>query len=108
MKRDIYIKNLKDLELFFNYYCEHKHKKIEKKVFSMSGDAQLHLCQECEDLFNYAQTKLSECELDPKPKCRECVVKCYSKMEWKSMATVMKYSGLRLGLIKLKNKILFR
>lgn len=108
MTRNIYIKNLKNLELFFNYFCEHKHPSIEKKVLLIKDDAQLNLCPECEELFNYAHHKLSNCELDPKPKCRECEDKCYSNVDWKKMATVMKYSGMRLGLVKLKNKILFK
>ena len=107
MKEDIYFKNLKDLELFFNYYCSSNHSE-EKMVIKPHEDIELHLCHECEKLFSYAQERLNQCELDPKPRCRFCIDRCYSKDEWKKMAKLMKYSGLRLGLIKLKNKLLFK
>ncbi|QSZ40782.1 hypothetical protein GJV85_01180 [Sulfurimonas aquatica] len=108
MKREIYLKNLKDLETFFNYYCENEHSKSHKNIINVNDDAELHLCLECAELFEYAHDRLGHCKLDPKPKCRTCEDKCYDKQEWKKMAKLMKYSGIRLGLIKLKNKLLFK
>jgi len=108
LQRDVYLKNLKELEKFFNYYCENEHPTREKKSINVNDDAQLCLCQECEDLFFYAHDRLDRCKLDPKPRCRTCKDRCYHKDEWKKMAKLMKYSGIRLGLIKLKNKLLFK
>ena len=103
MKKDIYFSNLKDLELFFNYYCSSNHPNSKKEILHPYEDIELELCDECVRLFDYAQDRLGECKLDPKPKCRTCSIRCYNKVEWKNMAKVMKYSGIRLGLIKLKN-----
>lgn len=108
MNKDIYFKNLKDLELFFNYYCKSKHPTQEKETLSQYEGVKPTLCMECKELFIYAQERLVECKIDPKPKCRTCDVRCYSKIQWKKMAKVMKYSGFRLGLLKLKTKLFLK
>lgn len=89
--------NRADLLRFFPLYCDAKHhERIRRNVDGMM------LCTSCETLYMYALTRLSECPLNPKPRCRKCSVRCYEKTEWKAMAKVMRYSGMQLGLLRIR------
>ncbi len=100
MNADTFEHNRTDLQRFFPLYCDAKHcESVRRHVDGMM------LCASCETLYMYALTRLSECPLDPKPKCRKCSVRCYDKKAWKAMAAVMRYGGLRLGIIKIRKKL---
>lgn len=84
---------------FIKTYCDNKHTQSPKLESS--------LCCECDHVFNYAVQRLKECPHEIKPSCRKCPSPCYEKSMWKKMANIMMYSGMRLGLTKLR-KMLFK
>ena len=57
------------------------------------------LCNECEELKNYSETKLDNCIFgEDKPVCARCTVHCYRPLMREKIRTVMKYSGPRMLL----------
>lgn len=95
---------------FIQIYCDDKHKNSNKinGVFDLVyhevnlGKFYFNLCENCKDLLFYANERLSECKQEPKPKCRFCKTNCYEKDKLKQMAKIMRSSGIKLGLIKIK------
>ena len=95
------------LKKFFEIHCKAKHanqtfhcKQLDynnKKI-----NIELELCEDCIKLIHYSFDRLIECPYDPKPRCRTCPTPCYSKDEWKKVAKLMKYSGIQLGIKKIK------
>ncbi len=95
---------------FFSLYCKDKHQNQICKNYSINYNdlhlkKELCLCDECHKLFSYAIEKLQACPNDPKPRCRKCPNPCYDKNEWKKMARMMRYSGMKLGLLSAKRKL---
>jgi len=80
------------LASFSTTYCHSKHGFTDG------------LCPECQALYDYALDRLKACPHDPKPRCRHCPAPCYEKKQWKAMATMMRYSGIKLGLLKIFNR----
>jgi hypothetical protein len=97
-----------NLKKFFELYCHNKHTEQNSIDIGYGDDTidTISLCRECHNIFDYTCDRLKECELEPKPKCRKCKSNCYNDKMYKEMAKVMSYSGMRLGLGKLKNKLL--
>lgn len=98
------------LKKFFETYCKdkHEHLKISCTVLKFKGEEstiELNLCDECRKNINYSFNRLEECPHEIKPSCRTCPSPCYEKKQWKKTAKIMKYSGMKLGLTKLKSKI---
>jgi len=98
------------LKSFFPVYCNDKHKHQIKKnyIFKYNTEEyqfQANLCEECHSLLNYSLQRLEKCPHDIKPKCRKCPNPCYEKPQWKALAKLMKYSAIKLGYIKIKNKL---
>lgn len=79
---------------FIKTYCDNKHSE-QLKLEST-------LCEECDHTFNYAIQRLKECPHEVKPSCRKCPNPCYEKSMWKKIAGIMMYSGMRLGLTKIR------
>ena len=108
MDKDKFESEIEVLKSFFEVYCtgqEHKDRKFtgftcthKELIYTI----ELSLCQECQTLLSYSLNKLQNCPYDKKPRCRTCIHPCYEKLEWKSLAKVMRYSGLRLGVLKVK------
>lgn len=107
-------KFLSDLSVvldFISTYCEDKHEKSDKKRCDLSVTYQgkklkvinYSLCAACKDTFLYSYARLQECPNDPKPRCRNCKNPCYEKTKWKELAKIMRYSGMKKGLLKVKN-----
>jgi len=99
------------LKKFFEVYCNDKHqdKNIQNGDYKIPYDKEIFelnisLCEQCNSLFSNAIKHLQECPHEEKPRCRKCPNPCYNKDEWKSIAQIMKYSGIKLGLSKIKNK----
>jgi len=95
------------LKKFFQIHCKDKHTGQTnhcKKLHYKDEDiyVELELCSECIELIHYSFDRLLECPHDPKPRCRTCPNPCYSKTEWKKVAKLMRYSGIKLGLLKVK------
>jgi hypothetical protein len=96
---------------FIQCYCDNEHFKINKsKDFIklnyndkyLNEEIHYNLCKKCEETLHYSYLKLQECPHDEKPSCRKCSDPCYDKTEWKLLAKIMRYSGLRLGLLKIR------
>jgi len=96
---------------FIQYYCDHKHTIREKphsninlyyKNYSLKENLDFKLCFECKKTFYYSYMKLQACPHDEKPSCRKCIDPCYGRDEWKKIAKIMKYSGMNLGLLRVR------
>jgi len=97
------------LKKFIQTYCKGKHHKqqqVDQSVIyqNQTFTISTYLCQECQTQYDYSLKRLLECPHDEKPRCRKCPKPCYEKLYWKKLAKIMRYSGLQLGLLKLKNK----
>ena len=96
------------LKKFFEFYCKNHHKNQTDHCKQLEYNDQeihteLHLCSSCIELIDYSFERLKECPHDPKPRCRTCKNPCYDKKEWKKVAKLMMYSGIHLGLSRIKN-----
>lgn len=103
-KFDLEVETLKK---FFEIHCEKKHlqRAVHTKVLSyktIEKKVELNLCKECNALINYSFDRLLECPHEIKPKCRSCKSPCYEKSKYKEVARVMKFSGIQLGIRKIK------
>ena len=107
MKTEKFISEANTLKKFFELHCIDKHldQTHHCKQLTYNGEKvciELELCADCIELIHYSFDRLCECPHDPKPRCRTCPSPCYSKDEWKKVAKLMKYSGIQLGLLKIK------
>lgn len=98
------------LKKFFEVYCCNKHdyyleKSVELEYKGEKSIIKLELCDDCLEAINYSFQRLQECPHEIKPRCRKCPNPCYEKDRWKNIAKVMKYSAIKLGLSKIKQKV---
>jgi len=95
---------------FVQIYCDDLHggerasKRVELEYNGKSVNAEFALCEECESVLRYAFARLQNCPHDPKPRCRKCKNPCYERQIYKQVAKIMRHSGVKLGLVKLKKK----
>ena len=99
------------LNKFFSKYCHDKHENQKTtsykfKYKNLSFETQTSLCKECHELISYSFERLKECPHEIKPRCRKCPNTCYEKTQWKSLAKLMRYSGIKLGFINKVKKYL--
>ncbi|MDG3085418.1 nitrous oxide-stimulated promoter family protein [Vibrio hannami] len=67
-------------------YCRKQHKSKQ-------------LCNDCESLLSYAETKLDRCPYgQDKPTCNNCPIHCYKPEPKEQMKVVMRFSGPRMLL----------
>ncbi|MEA3383426.1 MAG: nitrous oxide-stimulated promoter family protein [Campylobacterota bacterium] len=99
---------IETLDKFISTFCSSKHKEqnyydlnivYKKEKYTIKTN----LCLSCNEILNYSIQRLIECPHEEKPRCRKCPNPCYSKQQWKSLSKIMKYSGFRLGFLKIKN-----
>ena len=95
------------LKKFYTKYCHDKHDNQDKLIRKLPYkgevfDITLELCPSCMALLNYSFERLQECPHEIKPRCRQCPNPCYEKKEWKKVAKLMRYSGIQLGILKVK------
>jgi len=98
---------VKTLKKFFELHCHDNHTNLKHhcKQLTYNGEkiiTELELCDDCIELIHYSFDRLEECPHDPKPRCRTCPNPCYEKSEWKKVAKLMRYSGIQLGILKIK------
>jgi predicted amidophosphoribosyltransferase len=73
------------MEVMVKMYCQEVHHSREK------------LCAECQELWQYAMTRLDKCPLRAdKPTCLKCPIHCYKPERREQMRHVMRYSGPRM------------
>jgi hypothetical protein len=96
---------------FIDVYCAKKHNNDEKtnEILNLYyNNNNLHvelpynLCPTCKETFLYSYARLQECPHEEKPSCRKCPKPCYEKDKWKELAKIMRFSGMQLGLLKLR------
>jgi len=95
------------LKKFFELHCKNKHTNQQSYNTKLTynnttTNIELCLCEECKNLIDYSFERLKECPHDPKPRCRTCPNPCYEKAQWKQVAKLMRYSGIKLGILKVK------
>ncbi len=117
MTEEKFIHDSQTVLKFIQCYCDGEHSKnkrnrnsIELNYNNKNLNEVIHfnLCEKCEETLHYSYVKLQACPHDEKPSCRQCPKPCYDKPEWKHLAKIMRYSGLRLGIIKIRKKIFDR
>ncbi len=93
------------LRSFIKIYCDGQgHQNQQIKSFPCKASEE-RLCQECQVLLQYSLERLQACSYAEKPRCRKCATPCYGKKEWKSLAKIMRYSGLQVGVLRVKKMI---
>jgi len=111
MTEEKFIDDSKTVLKFIKCYCDNKHtdrvqtkdslhlcykdKDLEQKI-------EYELCHECKCTLSYSYARLQQCPHSEKPKCRTCTEPCYEKNEWKKLAKIMSYSGMQLGVLRIK------
>lgn len=110
MTSEKFLNEMETLDKFFTIYCSNKHSHqnhYSQKIVYNKEEYRFDftLCEECKKLLQYSIDKLENCEHDPKPRCRKCSKPCYDKDEWKKLAKLMRYSGIQLGIIKIKKML---
>ena len=110
MTKEKLLADSKTLHKFIQFHCDKEHHDVPKKEGVLAVNFQEEdlceipycLCEECEILMLYGYGRLKNCPHEDKPSCRKCPHPCYEKPMWKKMAKVMRYSGMRLGLTKIR------
>ena len=107
MTNEKFISEVETLKKFFTIHCKDKHTNQKSYVKNLhyknqTYDVDFHLCDECQTLINYSIQRLQECPHEIKPRCRTCPNPCYEKTQWKKLAKLMRYSGIRLGILKIR------
>ncbi|MBN2816477.1 MAG: nitrous oxide-stimulated promoter family protein [Campylobacterales bacterium] len=110
MTEEKFQSEIKILEVFFTHYCRDKHqfqyiKNYHLEYKKSAYTYELNLCKECHELISYSYARLKNCSHSVKPRCRECDDPCYEKEQWKRVAKVMRYNGIRVGTEKILNKL---
>ena len=111
MTDEKFIHDTKTVLKFIQIYCDDKHESEPKKEESLNlvyrekvlhVDVKYNLCSACKKTFLLSYQKLQLCPHEEKPSCRKCPKPCYERPDWKKVAKIMKYSGMKQGLTKLK------
>lgn len=110
MKQEKFLKDTLTVLDFIQTYCEDKHEKEPKTKERLElvykgkkiGECEYDLCVLCKENFLYSYARLKECPHEEKPRCRKCPNPCYEKYKWKEFAKIMRYSGMKKGLLKVK------
>lgn len=110
MTTEKFEKDARTVTKFVQLYCNQKHKDKDKKADFIQlkyhekelGKIEYNLCSQCEKTLLVSYNNLLNCPHDEKPSCRKCPAPCYDKTDWKAVAKIMKYSGMRLGLLKIR------
>ncbi len=113
MTNEKFEEEINTLEKFFTTFCCDKHQKQYENIHILEYknrkyEIKTELCQECQQLLDYSYQRLLQCPHEIKPRCRKCSNPCYEKDKWKSVAKLMKYSGVKFGLIQIKKLLKFK
>ncbi|MHA2390727.1 MAG: nitrous oxide-stimulated promoter family protein [Promethearchaeota archaeon] len=78
-------KERKTILTMINMYCKNFH------------NLNYVMCQECSELFEYAEIRLNSCRFgEDKPTCEKCPIHCYKPEMREKVRTIMRYSGPRM------------
>jgi hypothetical protein len=77
----------KTIEAMVRIYCKNHH------------ESQGELCPECNELLEYAKTRLDKCPFqEKKTTCGKCLIHCYQPQMREKVKKVMRYAGPRMLL----------
>jgi predicted amidophosphoribosyltransferase len=116
MTNEKFIHDTKIVLKFIQIYCDDKHKdepkeKGTQELIYLEKDLHVkidyNLCSTCKDTFLLSYHKLQLCPHEEKPSCRKCPKPCYERPDWKRVAKIMKHSGMKQGLLKVKKLLKF-
>lgn len=69
------------------------------RLYCLKKEKNATLCPACEELLNYAHTRLDRCPFgEEKGSCKHCTVHCYKPLMREKMKQVMRFSGARMLL----------
>jgi hypothetical protein len=109
MKPEKFHHDAKTVAKFIEIYCKDKHdeaKKEQRYPLPYHGvtfaPLTATLCEACQETLRYSLARLEACPHEEKPSCRTCPAPCYNPPQWKLLARIMRHSGMKLGLIKLR------
>ena len=110
MTTEKFEKDARTVHKFIQLYCDKKHVDVNKRKGSVNlnyqdnylGDIEYNLCKDCKATLDTSLDNLLNCPHDEKPSCRKCPAPCYEKTDWKKVAKIMKYSGMQMGLLKIR------
>ena len=110
-----YTQEVTTLTKFVSLYCADKHTDVPRKSHSITlkyaGERaeplEAVLCDECAETIAYGIARLQGCPFDDKPKCRKCPNPCYERPMWKKLAKIMRHSGMKLGIEKVRDTVRF-
>jgi hypothetical protein len=107
MTNEKFVSEIETLKKFFEFYCSNNNHNVleQKRVLEYNNikyNYNFKLCEDCIKTLDYSISKLQACPHDIKPRCRACPKPCYEPTQWKKVAKLMRYSGMRLGLLKIK------
>ncbi|MCK9491911.1 MAG: nitrous oxide-stimulated promoter family protein [Sulfurimonas sp.] len=111
MTEEKFIHDSQTVLKFIQCYCDNEHTKADKKIDfiplcykqrDLNESIHYTLCDRCQETLYYSYIKLQNCPHDEKPSCRKCPKPCYDKKEWKHLAKIMRYSGLKFGILRIK------
>lgn len=78
---------------------EFKTVKAMMEIYCKQQHGSHSLCEQCQALLSYAETKLDRCPYgESKPTCNKCPIHCYKPEQKQQMKAVMRYSGPRMLL----------
>lgn len=81
------------IPVMIRMYCRGNHKEQRKN----EGIKGKHVCQECQDLTEYALFRLEKCPFKKdKGFCSYCKIHCYLPKYREKIGKVMRYSGPRM------------
>ncbi len=108
MTEEKFIKDVKILIKFLEVFCKDKHERASGQSLRLVyrgkklEEVEFCLCKSCEDTLMYSYERLQECPHEEKPRCRKCKNPCYERPRYRALAKIMRYSGMKLGLTKVK------
>ena len=110
MTTEKFEKDARTVHKFIQLYCDKKHTEADKTKGCVKlnyhdnylGDIRYNLCKDCKTTLDTSLDNLLNCPHDEKPSCRKCPAPCYEKTDWKKVAKIMKYSGMQMGLLKIR------
>jgi len=113
MTFETYTREVTTLTTFVSCYCNDKHGDRERTAQNIAlhygteegAPIEATLCDECLGTVEYGMMRLKSCPFDEKPKCRKCPDPCYERPMWKKVAGIMRYSGIRLGVLKVRSRL---
>ena len=115
MTFETYRREVTTLTTFVTHFCNDKHCDLPREARTIgvrygtetAEPIETMLCDGCAETVAYGIARLQGCPHDEKPKCRKCSDPCYERPMWKRVAAIMRYSGMKLGLTKVRKKIRF-